>query len=458
MFKGTVAIVGRPNVGKSTLFNRLTRCHQAIVDDRPGVTRDRLYGLMAIGEDDSTRCLLIDTGGFETKELYFQPFAKNIVWEQTELAIEEADMVLLLFDAHAGLHPHDEQLATYLKKLDKKTIYVANKVDGVEHVGETYDFFKLGIDEVLPVSAAHNRGISHLVEIMEQGLDQIKPAHKHAMPDADAIKIALIGQPNVGKSSILNRLCGFERSLVSDVAGTTRDVIDTPITYNQKHYVILDTAGIRRRARISDKLESLCSMFSLRAIENADIVLVIIDAQQGLNDQDARLISLAVENCRPVLILVNKWDLIADKKEDSSRKYEAAIRHKIADATFIPIMFVSCLHNQRIAKVMSMVEKLHEKYVMRVSTAKVNDALETIVNKHTPQVLKTLRKRIKFYYASQVSASPPTFVIMTNYAHEIQHSYKRYISNKLREEFGFDAIPIRVLYRNKNKGKNEARQ
>ena len=449
MFKGTVAIVGRPNVGKSTLFNRLIRSHQAIVDDRPGVTRDRLYGVMTLGEDDADRCLLVDTGGFETKDLYFQPFTKNIVWEQTQLAIEEADLVMLLFDARAGLHPHDEQLAAYLKKCNKKTIYVANKVDGTERVQDTFDFFKLGV-EVLPVSAAHNRNISCLMETLEQALEQVKPAHKLPQEDNDRIRIALVGQPNVGKSSILNKLCGFERSLVSDVAGTTRDIIDTPITYNQKRYLILDTAGIRRRSRISDKLESLCAMFSLRAIENADIVLIVIDALKGLSDQDARLISLAVEHCKPVLIVVNKWDLITDKKEDSSRKYAAAIHQKIADATFIPIMFVSCQHNQRIAKIMAMVEALHEKYVMRVPTARVNDTLSAVVARHTPQVLKTLRKRIKFYYASQVSVSPPTFVIMCNYAHEIQHSYKRFISNQLREQFGFDAIPIRVFYRNKN--------
>jgi GTP-binding protein len=448
MFKGTVAIVGRPNVGKSTLFNRLTRSNQAITDDRPGITRDRLYGFINFPEDDHTQLLVIDTGGFETETVYYQPFTKNFVWEQTVLAIEESDLVILVFDAKAGIHPHDEQLFKYLKKNEKRTICVANKVDGLEHVPDVYEFYRLGAKEVMPVSAAHNRGISDLFDVLANELTEAKAKIKSK--SSDGPKIALIGGPNAGKSSILNRLCGFQRSIVSEVAGTTRDIVDTTINYNGKSYTMLDTAGIRRRSKILDRIESLSAMFSLRAIEDADVILYTIDALKGLTDQDARLINMGLEKSKPVLILINKWDLIQNKTNDTVKKYEQNIRIKLGDSKYVPVLFISCLENQRVSRIMSLVETLHNSYQTRVPTSQVNEALQLIVKKHTPQVLKTLRRRIKFYFASQVSVAPPTFVIMTNYAHEIQNSYKRYLINQIRERMGFDLIPIRLIFRNKS--------
>ena len=333
-------------------------------------------------------------------------------------------------------------------------MYLANKVDGLEHTCDTCDFYELGLDEIMPVSAAHNRGIDQVMAAIEAPLNKLKSGGKHQMPSG--IKIALVGQPNAGKSSILNRLCGEERSLVSDVAGTTRDIVDTTIIYNKNPYVILDTAGTRRRAKIFDKLEALCAMFSMRTIEDADVILVVIDAVRGLTDQDTRLIVAAVSAYKPILIIVNKWDLVPQKNSLTAKQYEKNIHAKLGDSTFIPLIFVSCLENQRIAKIMEIVERLHTSYQTRITTAQVNEALQIIIKRHTPQVLKNLKRRIKFYYASQVATTPPTFVIMCNFAREVQSSYKRYVTKQLQEMFGFDAIPIKVIFRNKNEKKAES--
>lgn len=452
MIEGIVAIIGRPNVGKSTLFNRLTETNVALIDDRPGVTRDRLYGVVPARYDEDPGYIVIDTGGFETKDLYFQPFTQNIVWEQTEIAINEADVVLMVFDAKSGLHPHDRELVNYLKKKNKKVIYLANKVDGVEKASDTWDFFELGVDEILKISAAHNRGIWDLREKIEDELAQSE-RHARKVNEEGAIKIALVGRPNAGKSSILNRMVGENRSLVSDVAGTTRDAIDTPITYNKKPYVLIDTAGIRRKTKITDKIESLSVMRSLMTIERADIVALVITADEGITDQEARLASLAVENHKPLLFIVNKWDLIPNKDTHTIREFEEAIYYKLRDMSFVPMIFVSCLENQRVHKIMAMVERLAEAYQKRVSTARLNEVLHAAVQQHTPALLGRTNKRVKFYYATQVRSAPPTIVIKCNVADEIQESYKRYLVNRFRKDLGFDEIPLHLIFRGKDKEK-----
>ncbi|MCX6131064.1 MAG: ribosome biogenesis GTPase Der [Proteobacteria bacterium] len=357
MIAGIVAIVGRPNVGKSTLFNKLTRTSRALVDDRPGVTRDRIYGTVESDLDDQGY-ILVDTGGFETEGFYYQPFAKNIVWEQTEQAIRDANLVMMIFDAKTGLHPHDRQLVQFLKELNKKVVYVVNKIDGMEQQGASFEFYELGIEHFYPISAAHSRGIWEVSEAVEAELKKDAALKTIKLREAGDTRIALIGRPNAGKSSILNRLCGEERSLVSEIAGTTRDTIDTPIVFNKKPYLLLDTAGIRRKKKIFDKIEGLSVLRSLRAMEDADVVILVIDALEGLSDQDCKLAQLAAAQYKPILIVINKWDLVPEKETNTARNYEVNIRNKLQDMPFVPVLFASCTENLRIHKIMTKVEEL----------------------------------------------------------------------------------------------------
>jgi GTP-binding protein len=455
MIEGIVTIVGRPNVGKSTLFNKLTRTTQALVDDRPGVTRDRIYGTVESMFDDDDGYAVVDTGGFETDDLYYQPFARNIVWEQTEQAIRDADLVLMVFDAKSGLHPHDRQLVQFLKELQKPVAYAVNKVDGPEQQPSTLEFYELGVEHFFTISAAHSRGIWELSEHIESRLRSMKSLHSVKTHAEGATKIALIGRPNAGKSSILNRLCGEERSLVSEVAGTTRDTVDTPILYNKKPYVLLDTAGIRRRKKIFDRLEGLSVMRSLRAIEDADVVVLVIAADEGLSDQDARLAQLAAQQYKPILIVVNKWDLVPNKETNTARDYERGIHDKLKDIAFAPVIFTSVTENQRIHKILAKVEELAAAADHRVSTSQLNDALQRAVHEHTPALLRRYNKRVKFYFGTQVSVKPPTIVIKCNVADEIQESYKRYLVKRLRQDLNFGDVPLRVFFRDKSEEKSQ---
>lgn len=448
MIKGLVAIVGRPNVGKSTLFNRLTKSDNAIVDDRPGVTRDRIYGTVWLDDEKQDGFLLIDTGGFEKDDYKFQPFAENVVWKQTSAAILEADLVVLVFDGKDGLHPHDKELLTFLQRKEKPYIIVLNKIDGIEHRDAAWDFFELGLDDMPKISAAHNRGVVDLREQVAEALAAMPHLQKQKH-DPEARRIAIIGRPNAGKSSILNRLTGEERAVVSELAGTTRDALDTTFHYNHKQYVLVDTAGIRRKSKISEKIESLSVMRSIRAIENADMVFLVIDATQGMTDQDARLAELAVDRYKPVVIVVNKWDLIPEKDSNSAKYYEEELKKHFKTLAFVPVMFVSCLQNQRIHKLMTTAEKILDQVTHRADTATVNRVIREAVQAHTPALIRGRSKRIKFYFATQVATRPPTIVIFCNVYNEIQESYIRYLLNRLREELGFSDVPVRLIFRPK---------
>lgn len=449
MINGLVAIVGRPNVGKSTLFNRLTKSDDAIVDDRPGVTRDRLYGTVWLDDERNQGFGIIDTGGFETDDFKFQPFAENVVWRQTEAAIVEADMVLLVVDGRAGINPHDHELARYLERLRKPYMIVVNKIDGIEYKDAMWDFYELGTERLWRTSAAHNRGVSELVEAVADELKKL-PGCTVSADYAEATRIAIIGRPNAGKSSILNRLCGEERAVVSNIAGTTRDSVDTPLVYNGKKFLLIDTAGIRRKSKILERLESLSVMRALRAIDRADVVLLVLDAIQGLTDQEMRLAELAHERHKPIAIVVNKWDLFENKTSNTAKEYTDAIHRQLRTLSFAPVAFVSCLENLRVHALLKLAARLADSAERRVETAKVNAALRQIVQEHTPALIKGKTKRIKFYFATQVAVNPPTFVIFCNVFDEIQESYVRYMRNRFRSLLGFDEIPIRLIFRPKS--------
>jgi len=448
MIHGIVAIIGRPNVGKSTLFNRLTRSDSAIVDDRPGVTRDRIYGTVWQDDEKLVGFMLVDTGGFETDDFKFQPFAENLVWRQTEAAIIEADSVVLLLDGKSGMTPHDRQLKRYLEELNKPHIVCINKIDGPEQAQAMWEFFELGVDELLKVSAAHNRGV---IDLRDRLFDDLKelPSLSSIKTSPDAIRVAIVGRPNAGKSSILNRILGEERALVSELPGTTRDALDTPTFYNGREYVLIDTAGIRRKSKISERIESLSVMRSIRSIDRADVVLLVLDAVQGLTEQDARLADLAGERGKPVAIVVNKWDIFPDKNTNTAKEYEEAIHRELKTLSYVPTVFVSALENQRVHKLMALAERLTDATRRRVETNAVNTALRTMAQEHTPALIRAKSKRVKFYFATQVAIAPPTIVVFCNVYDEIQEAYIRYMTNRFRAMLGFDEIPIRLIFRPK---------
>lgn len=451
MIKGTVAIVGRPNVGKSTLFNGLTRTRNALVDNQPGVTRDRLYGQVYFDDFKERGFLLVDTGGFETEDLNYQPFKDNLVWQQTEMAIEEADLIVMVLDGRSGVHQHDAELVRYLARKEKPVIFTVNKLDLAQHEPLMFDFYQLGIETMLPIAAAHMRGLEELLEAIELNFSKLESFKAdRSRYSGQGTRIALVGRPNAGKSSILNRLLGEERSVVSDVAGTTRDSLDTPLTYNQKQYVLVDTAGIRRRSRIHDKVESLSVMRSVQAIERADIVVLVLDATLPLADQDQRIADMAASQYKAMAIIVNKWDLVADKDSNTAKKFTEMLRDKLPTMAWVPVLYVSCLENQRVHKIMAMIEDITEKFHKRADTRSVNDALREMVNDHTPALIKATSKRVKFYYGTQVKSAPPTLVIFCNVAREIQEGYKRYMLNRFREALGFTEVPLRLIFRAKD--------
>jgi GTP-binding protein len=453
MISGVVAIVGRPNVGKSTLFNLLTRSRDALVDDRPGVTRDRIYGKVEYADSEEDLFWVIDTGGFETDGAYFQPFKDNLVWQQTSQAIDEADLVIMMFDARDGLHPHDRELVQHLRRLNKAVVFVANKIDHIEQQSMISEFYQLGVDEVLPISAAHSRGVGDLREAISELLRNIEGLHgRQHFDDQATTSIALVGRPNVGKSSILNRLTGEDRSVVSEIAGTTRDTVNSTLKYQQHSYLLLDTAGIRKRAKVKDKIEVLSVIKSLKAISEADIVILVVDAVEGFAEQEARLASVAADQYKGLIIVVNKWDLVTDKTANMARDFADAIRGRIKDIGHVPVLFVSCTENQRVHKIFDEVERVRLDYSKRVPTSELNRALTQVISEHTPALTNKHNKRVKFFYATQVSVKPPTIVVKCNLAEEIQESYKRYMVKRFRDILGFGESPVRLLYRGKDQG------
>ncbi|RNC70087.1 MAG: ribosome biogenesis GTPase Der [Desulfuromonadales bacterium] len=432
--KPLVAIVGRPNVGKSTLFNRLVGRRKAIVDDMPGVTRDRNYETVTRFE---TPFILIDTGGFEpvSEDRLLQQMR-----EQSRLAIEEADVILFLMDGRAGLTPSDREVVEMLRRVEKPIFYVVNKVDGEKLEDEAADFYSLGVENIHTISAEHNRGVNDLMEEVVAAL----PRQKDEADDEAVTKIAVVGRPNVGKSSLVNRLLGYERVVANPTPGTTRDSVDTLFTCNRQRYLLIDTAGIRRKGKTTQKLEKYSVVDSLRSIERADVVLIVINAEDGVTEQDERIAGYAYEAGRGCVFVVNKWDAL-EKDNRSVGKFVDQIRTEFKYLPFAPIVFVSAKTGQRINKVMAEVEKVMAQYSKRVTTSDLNRVFSEAVESHHAPLHQG--RRVKFFYATQVGTKPPSFVIFTNQPEGVHFSYERYLSNKIREAFDFTGTPIRLMFR-----------
>lgn len=439
--KPIVAIVGRPNVGKSTLFNRLVGRRKAMVDDMPGVTRDRNYA--DVGDRFGRPFTLIDTGGFEpdTDDRLLQQMR-----QQSQLAIEEADVIIFVMDGRQGLIPSDVEVVEMLRRVDKPVFYVVNKVDGERQEREMAEFYALGVENVLPVSAEHGRGVGDLMEEVVASF----PPGEDPEEDGDVPRIAVVGRPNVGKSSLVNRLLGYERVVANPTAGTTRDSIDTLFTWYEKKFRLVDTAGIRRKGRISQKVESYSAVDALRSIERADVALIVIDAEQGVTEQDTKIAGYAFEAGRSCIFVVNKWDTV-EKDNASVGRFVDSIRTDFKYLAFAPIVFVSAKTGQRLSSIMKEVDKAMAQYSRRVSTGEINRVFEAATAAHQPPVFQG--RRVKLYYATQVSAKPPTFVVFTNRPEGIHFSYERYLVNKIREAFGFESTPVRLIFKGKEKGR-----
>jgi GTP-binding protein len=438
--KPIVAIVGRPNVGKSTLFNRLVGQRRAIVDDMPGVTRDRNYATVDRYE---VPFILVDTGGFEpvTDNRLLQQMR-----EQSQLAMDESDVILFVMDGREGLTPADREVAEMLRRVEKPVFYLINKVDGEKLEISAAEFYALGIEPLHTISAEHNRGINDLVE-------ELMGVLPHAVRDeteSEIPKIAVVGRPNVGKSSLVNRLLGFERMVANPTPGTTRDSVDTHFTCNRKPYLLIDTAGIRRKGKTVEKLEKYSVVDSLRSIERADVVLIVINAEDGITEQDSKIAGYAFEAGRGCIFVVNKWDAL-EKNDATTGRFVERIRTEFKYLPFAPIIFVSAMSGQRTGKIIPMVDKVMAQYTRRISTSDLNrvfsDATE---GKHAPLAHG---RRVKFYYATQVATRPPTFVIFTNSPDAIHFSYERYLANRFRDAFGFEGTPIRLIFRGRERKK-----
>lgn len=436
--KPIVAIVGRPNVGKSTLFNRLLGHRRAIVDDMPGVTRDRNYAVINRFEKPF---ILIDTGGFEpvTEDRLLQQMR-----EQSRLAMEEADVIIFLMDARSGLTPADVEVAEMLRRVTKPVFYVVNKVDGEKLENESAEFYSLGVDRLHTISAEHNRGV---IDLMEELLEVFPPADT-SVSDEEITRIAVVGRPNVGKSSLVNRLLGFERVVANPTAGTTRDSVDTLFACNKKSYLLIDTAGIRRKGKTTEKLEKYSVVDSLRSIERADVVLVVLDAEEGVTEQDERIAGYVHEAGKGCVFVINKWDAL-EKDNSTLGVYVDKVRTGFKYLAYAPIVFVSAKTGQRIGKIMTTVDDVMGQYVHRVTTSELNRVFSEATDAHHAPLAHG--RRVKFYFATQVGTRPPSFVIFTNQPESIHFSYERYLVNRFREAFGFDGVPIRLIFRGRER-------
>lgn len=429
-----VAIVGRPNVGKSTLFNRLIGQRLAIVEDVPGVTRDRLYGET---EWTGHRFTLIDTGGIEIEgnsDISIQ------TKKQAEIAIAEADLILFMTDGKQGLQTDDREIADYLRKSKKPVLLVVNKIDNMAMVQNMYDFYELGLGDPSEISAVNGLNIGDLLDEIIAAI----PSDLTEQEEDDSLKISFIGRPNVGKSSLINSILGEERVIVSNVPGTTRDAIDTLFEWHDKQYTLIDTAGMRRKSKIYENVERFSVLRALRAVDRSDVVMMVLDAVEGVTEQDQRIAGYAHEKGRGIVLVVNKWDLV-EKDSKTADQMAKKIKDDLIFATYAPIVFVSALTGQRISRLLEVVDYVSEQQNLRLQTSSINDLLQEAMRMNPPP--NTAGRRLKIYYVSQVAVKPPVFVFFVNDPELAHFSYIRYLENQIRATYGFEGTPIKLTFR-----------
>jgi ribosome-associated GTPase EngA len=438
MSKPIVAIVGRPNVGKSTLFNIFVNSRISIVEDTPGVTRDRLY---ADAEWLDNEFMMVDTGGIE---LMNNDKIAVSIREQAQIAIAEADVIVFVCDARSGITTEDAEVAKLLRQSKKQVVLAINKADTPKQEIEIYDFYNLGIGEPIPISAANHINLGDLLDAI---VAKFPVDASSGEAEEDVIKVAIIGRPNVGKSSIFNNLVGETRSIVSDIAGTTRDAIDTPVTTDGQNFLFIDTAGMRRKGKIDEPIERYSIIRALRAVDRSDVVLIVINAIEGVTEQDKKIAGYAHEAGKGIVLVVNKWDLY-EKDNTSTLRFTEMLRQELIFMQYVPVVYVSALTQQRIHRLPEVIKFVAEQNAMRISTSVLNQVITDAVAISAPPAEKG--KRLKILYATQVKIKPPTFVIFVNEPEIMHFSYERYLENKLRESFGFEGTPIHLIIRGKN--------
>ena len=434
MIHGIVAIVGRPNVGKSTIFNRMVGERKSIVEDTPGVTRDRIYGK---AEWLTKEFRVIDTGGIQVED---QPF-RDEIHMQAEIAIEEADCIVFVVSGREGLTSDDQYIGRMLQKSKKPVILAVNKIDDISLNDNIYEFYALGLGDPMPVSAVHGIGMGDV-------LDQVITCfHENRKSDYEGMtKFCVIGRPNVGKSSLVNAILQQDRTIVSNIEGTTRDAIDTPFRHEGKEYVVIDTAGIRKRGKIYENIEKYSVLRAMSAIERSDVVLFVIDGESGIREQDKHVAGYAHEAGKGVIIIYNKWDAV-EKDERTMHKIEKEIRTQFLYLSYAPILFVSALKRQRIQTIMPMIDAVHDSSLLRIPTSVLNEVINDAQLITPPSTHNG--KRLKIFYSSQVSVAPPTFILFVNDPELFHFSYRRYLENQLREAFSFEGTTLRILAREK---------
>lgn len=435
----TVAITGRPNVGKSTLFNRLLEQRKAIVDDVSGVTRDRQYGM---GDWNGKTFNVIDTGGFVagSEDVFEKEIAKQVI-----IAVEEADAIIFMVDAHTGMTNLDDAMADVLRRSTKPVFLTVNKVDNNERMLEAAEFYSLGFDNVFFIAAASGSGTGELLDAITELITDSDSEETQAI--ADLPKFAIIGQPNVGKSSLLNALIGQERTIVSDIAGTTRDTIHTHYNLFQKEFVLIDTAGIRRKTKVHEDLEFYSVIRAIKAVDEADVCLLLLNAEKGIAHQDINIFSLAARKGKGIVILVNKWDVIKDKQTNTPKEYEEKLKEKLAPFTDVPVLFISAKEKTRIFKAIEVALEVYDNRQRKISTSKLNDVMLKAMEQHHAPVVRGHAVKIKF--VTQLPTVVPSFAFFCNFPDDIKTPYKNYLENQLRQHFDLTGVPVRLFFRKK---------
>ena len=442
MSKPIVAIIGRPNVGKSTLFNKLVGKKISITDNTPGVTRDRIYADTDWLDHNFT---LIDTGGLES---YFSSSFSRFIFEQAQIAIDTSDLILFIIDGREGITTLDQEIAQILRKSHRKVLLVANKIDDfARDKNKIYEFYSLGFGEPILVSAEQSLGLGDLLDEIIKSFDNISSKNLNQNENDSIIKVAIIGRPNVGKSSIVNKILGQQRSIVSDISGTTRDAIDSFYKKDGQDYIFIDTAGIRKKNKIKESLEYYSIVRAIGAVERSNVCILILNAEDGITEQDIKIAGIAHENGKPVIIAVNKWDKI-DKDNKTINKFSDEIKYRLSYMQYALKIFVSALTGQRITKIFDMINIAWANTNLRIKTGILNELLLETLAMNSPAVHKG--RQLKIYYATQASVCPPTFVLFVNDKSLLHFTYRRYLENQIRNSFGFAGTPIRFVVRNKS--------